>query len=131
MNFRSANRDVVSALRTARSRAISEKKQYGLFFDDVSATYTFFEGTGSDPDSFEPYSDDIISVDTLCINKGDFLNVFWTLELTSPSIIFNSNGSATSGGILWTIAMTEELTGVARIEILAATGRVSTDTYTW
>lgn len=131
MNFRSANRDVVSSLRMARSRAISEKKGYGLFFDDANATITFYEKVGSDPTTFESGTDVLISVDTFQLNSGDYFDMLWTEELTSPYIVFSSNGSASSGGNLWTICLTDELTGVARIEILAATGRISTDTYTW
>lgn len=130
MNFRSANRDIVSALRTARSRAISEKKEFGVFFDKETATYTLFEETGTDPTAYES-SDTPISVDTFTLTSASSTDCLLTDALSNPAIIFSSNGSASAGGMLITGSDTGDIVAWSRIEILAATGRIATETYIW
>jgi len=38
VKFRSANRDIVSTMRLARSLAVSDKHQYGVYFDGDAAS---------------------------------------------------------------------------------------------
>ncbi len=128
MEFRSVNRDVVSTLRLARSHAISEKNSFGVYFNAGSLTATFFEKLGSTMDAYEDGTDRVVKIDTLGGIPGACLDHFGD-SFTNNAVIFDPDGSANVGGDLWTIELTEDIVGVAIINILPATGRVSSETY--
>ncbi len=133
MQFRSANRDIVSALRMARSQAISQHSAFGIYFDYGALTMTLFEKKGTDMDSYEPAWDDVVRVDTLGGTDGKFLDYIITSLDDSPtesSIVFESDGSATAGGDIFTIELTDAMVGVAHINVLPSTGRVTLEN-TW
>jgi len=130
IEFRSTTRDVVSLVRYARSEAISKKDRYGVYFDYGGRTATFFVDIGSDPTAFEPYSDSVVKVDSLGDKNGSYLDYVVT-TLANNVVIFSPNGSASSGGSIYTVVMTENIVGVADINILQSTGRVKHDTYIW
>ncbi len=130
MEFRSVNRDVVSTLRLARSNAISEKNEYGVYFNSGNLTATFFEKLGTAMDVYEDGTDRIVKIDTLGGVPGACLDGFGA-SFENSTVVFEPDGSANTGGDLWTIELTEDIVGVAIINILPATGRVSSETYVW
>ena len=127
MKFRSVNRDVVSTLRMARSQAISEKNEYGVYFNNGDKTVTFFEKTGNVMDEYEDGLDRVVKVDTVGDAPGASIDLIGT-TLVNNVILFEPDGSATVGGIVFTVDMTEHTVGIAVISILPATGRVSIET---
>lgn len=133
VNFRSANRDISSTMRKARSRAISEKQPYGVYFStgyhmygDPSAaamTYTLFKDKVDLAENSFATGDSVISVDTL---PFDFTML--ATDITTNAIIFKPNGSAsfTGAGNIFTMAATENLVALVTHNVLASTGRVKT-----
>ena len=130
MEFRSTNRDVVNTLRMARSSAISEKNGYGVYFNSSDFTATLFEKVGTFDSLYEAGTDRIVRVDTLGGAPGTCIDAIGT-NLTNNVVVFESDGSATTGGALYTITLTDNVVGVAVIRILPATGRVSNETWIW
>jgi len=130
MKFRSANRDVISDLRLARSSAVSEKNDFGVYFDNGNKTVTLFEKLGNFNDMYEAGTDRIVKVDTVGNTAGGIIDAIGT-SLANSAVVFEPDGSATTGGVLYTITMTEDIVGYSIISILPATGRVSSETYIW
>ncbi|UCG62122.1 MAG: prepilin-type N-terminal cleavage/methylation domain-containing protein [Candidatus Zixiibacteriota bacterium] len=128
--FRSTTRDIVSTLRDARSRAISEKQNFGVYFHPYPATVTFFVEEGTNPTALDVL-DSVITIDTLCNETGSYFNFIWDLELSSPSfpITFSPDGSASNGGDIWILASSETSVGLTELHILSATGRITVDSY--
>ncbi|MEE8578251.1 MAG: GspH/FimT family pseudopilin, partial [candidate division Zixibacteria bacterium] len=130
MEFRSVNRDVISTLRLARSQAISEKNEYGVYFNAGNLTATFFEKLGTTMNAYEDGTDRVVKIDTLGGVPGACLDGFGATFVNS-AVIFDPDGSANVGGTLWTVDLTESHVGVGIISILPATGRISIETYIW
>jgi len=121
IHFRSANRDIVSTMRLARSNAITDKEQYGVYFDPESMAVLFFKDISS-PGSFTyDAGDSIMRADTLPAEI-----TYLGTGLTGGAIIFVPNGSArfTGGGNIITMATTESLVAVQVHNVLASTGRI-------
>jgi len=119
MEAKSAARDIVSTLRMARSKAISERVQYGIFFDAANRRYIFFKDKVN-PASllYEPIAgDSAINVDTLDrdINYGG--NTF-----TNTTVVFKTDGGASSSGEMQIVPGSGGFTYT--INVLASTGRV-------
>lgn len=129
IEFRSTTRDVVSMVRYARSEAISKKESCGVYFDYASKTATFFVDVGSDAEDFD-LSDSVVRIDSLGDKNGAYLDYVVT-TFPNDVVVFNPNGSASDGGSIFTVAMTENIVGVADINVLQSTGRVKHDTYIW
>ncbi len=121
IRFRSANHDMVSSLRLARSAAITDKEQFGVYFDPNTRLVTLFRDIVS-PTSFQFNSgDSVIRVDTLP-PEVNFLGT----DLSGDVIVFRPNGSAqfTGGGNVVLLATTENMVAISAHNILASTGRV-------
>lgn len=122
IKFRSANRDIISTIRLARSQAIVEKKNIGVNFDNMGNTITLFEK--NDPytvlELFEE-ADEVIRVDTM---PGQYAYV-WT-DILNYSIVFRPTGQAvfSGGGNIYTLAQSDNVVSVYMINVLASTGRV-------
>ncbi len=124
MEFKSANKDMTSTLRLARSLAISNKEVFGVNFNSDTKIVSLFK---KDPSSvllntFET-ADSLIRVDSM----GHNFNTL-TTDLTDNTISFRPNGSAifSGGGNIISMATTEDLIGIYQFNILASTGRVKT-----
>jgi len=132
VSFRTSNRGISSTMRKARSKAISEKTPYGIYFvtgaqgsggTGTVLTYTLFEDkVGFDVFSFAA-GDSVISVDTL---PQDF-SLLGT-DIPANCIIFQPNGSAafSGGGNIFALATTPNLVALVTHNVLASTGRVKT-----
>jgi prepilin-type N-terminal cleavage/methylation domain-containing protein len=130
LRFRSANRDILNALRLARSQAITEKTPFGVHFDFWGGTVTIFEDSIVDVTS--PYVFDENDPVFRTIDLPDEIEYLMT-DVENNVITFNPNGAAAftgqgnischgyspSGGLLESFH-----------NVLPATGRIrSYDTY--
>ena len=121
IKFRSANREITSSLRVARSKAVSTKEQHGVFFDGGGLTWTLFKDKVNTGAMVYEAGDSIIRVDTLPV-EFNFLSV----DNPSGTIMFRPNGSTSSTANIVTMASTPDLVGIHQHNILAATGRIET-----
>lgn len=114
IEFRGATQELVSTLREARSRAITEKEQYSVGFDYSNGSYTLFK---------EGITQDIL-VRTEKI-PGGMPSV--SQSFTGP-LVFSQDGSANSSGQIFVFSYDDDgasySTSYATIDILASTGRI-------
>jgi len=126
MGARSANRDLNSVLKLARSTAISDKQPTGVYFDADNHTYTIFK------DFINTGGQDFVSGDSAI--RTDSLPPDFSLLLTDVEndvIIFRPNGSAkfVGRGNIFTYVATDNINSLASHNILASTGRVQSNSY--
>lgn len=126
MNFRSANQDMQSMMKLGRSMAITEKNQYGLFFDTQDRTITLFKDLVNTASLDYVTGDSLIRVDTL---PHEF--TYMSTAMTDNIMAFRPNGSCTfdGTGYIMTIASGERLVAINEATILASTGRVAMDAH--
>jgi len=124
MKFQSAVRDLESSLRTARSNSISQKGQFGVYFDPSALTVTLFEDKINTSGYDFVTGDSVLSVDSLPVQ-------FQTLatDVLGNVILFRSNGSAwfNGGGNIVSLCSTSDVVGMSLTSILASTGRINSD----
>lgn len=128
MDFKSSVREMTSSLRMARSLAISKKGQYGIYFDPSKMTVTLFEDLVNIATPDFVAGDSVINIDTL---SQDFTSL--ATDVTNNVILFRSNGSAnfTGTGNIISLATTSNMVAISQTNILASTGRVSTDVWVY
>jgi Tfp pilus assembly protein FimT len=121
--FRAADKDLNSTLRVARSKAITDKEQYGVFCNGNAKTVTLFKDK-INPTVFTYESgDSVIRVDTL---PSDY--TYLGTDVANDAIFFERNGSAhfSGAGNIVTVAATPSVVAVSIHNVLASTGRIST-----
>lgn len=122
MKFRSANRDLMSSMKLARSQSIADKKYVGIYFDADGNTTTIFEKDTSYTalNMFEE-SDHVLRVDTM---PGQYA-FLWT-DMTNNALTFRPTGQAVfeGGGNIVTLSYNESMLGIYQINVLKSTGRV-------
>lgn len=126
MEVRGANRDLTSALKLARSMAITDKEPYGVFLDNEAKSFTIFKDIVNPTTPAFENGDTAIRVDTFPEQ------MFWIgSDVDNDVIVFRPNGSANfvGGGNFWTIAYTEHVSGLGVNNVLGATGRTAQTTY--
>ena len=125
-SFKSGNRAIVSALKTARSMAVSTKEPHGVHFTDNSGIVTVFKNSSGPSGLSFDGGDSTVTVDTL---PHEFEYVFTDFE--NGVIIFQANGSADFEGYgqILTMAETEGMTASYYTTVLASTGKVETQSY--
>lgn len=121
IKFRSADRDIISTLRLARSMAITDKEQYGVHFDGNALMITLFKDLMNPGSVVFETGDSVVRVDTL---PPEF-NYLGT-DMSNNVLVFQPNGSAnfTGGGNIVAMASTEVLIGIQSHNVLASTGRI-------
>ncbi len=120
LETKSTARDIVSTLRLARSKAVSERAQYGIFFNTGARQYTYFKDKVS-PGllQYDPGvgGDSVIAQHALDADVNYVSNSF-----TNTTVIFKTDGGASSSGDL---KLTPASGGFTyNINVLASTGRV-------
>jgi prepilin-type N-terminal cleavage/methylation domain-containing protein len=117
LEFKSASRDVVSDLRLARSLAIAQRTQIGLYFNSSQRQYSIFKDIAN-PDAFTfEAGDSLIRTVTLDQNLS-----IPSCSFTNYTIVFKPDGSASStGGVVVGYSQGSDL---ANVNVLASTGRV-------
>ncbi|MEW5994112.1 MAG: prepilin-type N-terminal cleavage/methylation domain-containing protein [Candidatus Zixiibacteriota bacterium] len=121
LSIRSADRNIISTVRLARSTAIATKEPHGVYFDGNALSITLFKDVAN-PSAFvfEP-GDSVIRTDTLPV-EFNFLGT----DMTNDVLVFRPNGSAafTGGGNISAMATTEKVVGILNHNVLASTGRI-------
>lgn len=119
MKLKNDAREKVNYLRQARSRAIAENSQYGVFFDLYGNRMHFFKDTDSPEWSYYAEGADSL-IENPVSNESNVS--YGTCSLMGNTVIFYPNGSAsTSGSIeLYDIESGNSYT----INVLASTGRI-------
>ncbi len=117
LEFKSASRDVVSDLRLARSLAIAQRTQFGLYFNSVQDQYIIFKDLVN-PDAFTfEAGDSVIRIVTLDQNLS-----ISSCSFTNYAIIFKPDGSASTTGDV--VVGYNQGGDLANVNVLASTGRV-------
>lgn len=117
LEAKSTARDIVSTMRTARSKAISERMQYGVCFDPGNRCYTFFKDKVTPTNYQFEVGDSIIHRDTLDLDVLYGGNTF-----TNTTVVFKTDGSASSSGDMQILPGSGGFT--YNINVLASTGRI-------
>jgi len=120
LRLKTAGRDVVSSLRLARSSAVSQRDQFGVYFDLNSRQYVLFKDLAN-PGSFtyDAGSDSDMVTKTLPARVN-----FGNNSFSNSAVIFRSNGSASSSGSVELYSSEEEYFGSFTVDVLSSTGRV-------
>ncbi len=128
MKLKAAARDIGSDFRLARSKAISTKEQYGLYFDQSTRTITiFYDKTNPTAYKFES-TDSVVAVDTL---PKEY--TYLATDCTNNVIAFKPSGAAafSGGGNMTTIATSSDAICIGVANVLASTGRVTNNIYVY
>jgi Tfp pilus assembly protein FimT len=119
LRLKTAGRDIVSSLRLARANAVSQRDQFGVYFNLNSGEYVLFKDLAN-PGSFT-YD---IGSDSDMVTKTLPARVNFGYDSFSNSVvIFRPNGSASSSGLL-ELCSHEDYYGSYTVDVLGSTGRV-------
>lgn len=125
LKLKTAGRDIVSLLRLARSNAVSQNDQFGVYFDYNSNQYILFHDLAN-PSSYtyDLHGDSIIVINTLpeTIHLG-------YVSFPGFCAIFKPNGSAANSGVVSVYSYSGEdygegYFGYMTADVLGSTGRV-------
>ena len=117
LKFKNKSRDIVSDLRLARSDAIAQRGQFGLYFDYSQNGYIVFK------DQINPslFTYDIGDSVIKTVSLGQDVSLYYS-TFSNNTIVFKPDGSASfSGNVTISNGEGEEQ---AAIDVLASTGRV-------
>ncbi|MCK4224838.1 MAG: GspH/FimT family pseudopilin [candidate division Zixibacteria bacterium] len=119
LKLKTAGRDIVSSLRLARSSAVSQKDQFGVYFDYNSNQYVLFHDVAN-PSSFT-YD---LGSDSVIVTKDLPGNVnLGYISFPNLTVVFKPNGSASYSGNVG-IYCYGEYSGYLAVDVLGSTGRV-------
>ena len=126
IKVKSGNRDLISVFRMARSYAIADKEQYGLYIDSENRLVTLFKDITNPELLMLESADSVIRVDTLP-REFNYIDT----DCNNNVIAFKPNGSAdfVGGGNVYAMATTENVCSIFTNNILASTGRISSESY--
>ncbi|MCK4223854.1 MAG: GspH/FimT family pseudopilin [candidate division Zixibacteria bacterium] len=117
LKFKNKSRDIVSDMRLARSDAISQRVQFGLFFNFIQDEYIVFKDQVN-PDLFTyEFGDSVIKT----ISLGRDISMYYC-SFSNFAIVFKPDGSASSSGNV--TIKNNQGSDLAEIDVLASTGRV-------
>lgn len=117
LRVKAAARDVVSQLRLARSKAVSERRPYGVAFNLSGKTLRLFADTNDPASQSYSASDSSLDLDTLSKDIG--LN---SCTYANNCVVFSSTGAASTSGDLQVV--TGDGSIIMSVNVLASTGRV-------
>ena len=118
MQARTANRELSSSMRLARSMSVSDKDQYGVSVSTARREVTLFKNSDTpDEAEFNP-GDSIIRVDSL--------PAIFTYVAGDTAFVFQPNGSVRypSHGYLLTMTQSNDVVSYTLHNVIAATGRI-------
>jgi hypothetical protein len=121
LKMKTAGRDVVSAMRLARSSAVSQKDQFGVYFDYETNQYTVFHDLANPASFTYDYGQDSV------IATGEFPGHVHLGYVSFPAfcVVFRPNGSASnSGNVILYSYSEEQYLGFMTVDVLGSTGRV-------
>jgi len=110
-------RDVASAFRLARMRAVAEGIQYGVYIDDgrIPAQFVYFVDENLD-EIYNPGADEVIYAREL-YSRTQFREVTFTDDVA----IFKTDGSSNGG---WLSMGLPQRSDSVTVDVLPSTGRV-------
>jgi len=117
LRVKSAARDVVSQLRLARSKAVAERRPYGVSFNLGNRSMITFADTNDPASQSYSVSDSLLNADTL--SNDIALN---SCTYANNCVVFSSTGAASTSGDLQVV--TGDGSIIMSINVLASTGRV-------
>jgi Tfp pilus assembly protein FimT len=124
MKFDNEGRGIVSALRYARSAAITLQKPIGVYFDiNGKKTKTFLDRVSVGSDIFE-LGDSLLRSDSLDASVSYFNATF-----AGQTVVFQPDGTASAGGFIVAHASTDAGPRSFTIGVTAGSGRVRLDYY--
>ena len=119
LKLKTAGRDVVSALRLARSSAVSQKDQFGVYFDySLGQDVVFQDLTNPSSFTYDLGSDSVIVTKELPGNVN-----FGYISFPNLAVVFKPNGSASNSGNVGVYCYGEYY-GHLAVNVLGSTGRV-------
>jgi type IV fimbrial biogenesis protein FimT len=124
MKFDNEGRDIVSALRYARSAAITLQQPIGVYFDiNGKKTRTFLDRVSVGSNIFET-GDSLLRSDSLEASVSYFNATF-----SGQTVVFQPDGTASAGGYVVAHASTDVGSRSFTIGVTAGSGRVRLDYY--
>lgn len=117
LKARAEARNALNLMRTARSRAISENRQYGVYFNINGRTYVLFKDTVSPSSATYNVGDSLMS-NPISVDPNV---VYTSCTLTGNCVVFLASGAASQSGTL-TLNTTDGSRAYS-ISVLAATGK--------
>jgi type IV fimbrial biogenesis protein FimT len=126
MKFDNEGRDIVSALRYARSAAITLQQPIGVYFDtndDQKKAQVFLDRVSVGTNSFEP-GDSLLRSYDLPASVSYFNATF-----TGQTVVFQPDGTASAGGFVVAHASSDAGPRSFTIGVTAGSGRVRLDFY--
>jgi prepilin-type N-terminal cleavage/methylation domain-containing protein len=117
LRVKAAARDVVSQLRLARSKAVAERRPFGVAFNVGNGSVITFADTDDPGSQSYSVSDSVIRTDT--VSQDVALN---SCTYANNCVVFNSTGAASTSGDLQVV--TGDGSIIMSINVLASTGRV-------
>jgi Tfp pilus assembly protein FimT len=119
LRLRSADRDITSTFRLARSKAISEKAPFGVYYDPERKVITLFKDIVNPSSYVYEDGDEVVKVDTL---PSGFTSISSTSD--DNVVVYLPNGAANASTKFWVRANTSSGVLIYEHDILAATGRI-------
>lgn len=119
LKLKTAGRDIVSSLRLARASAVSQRSQFGVYFDLYSGQYILFKDLAN-PGSFtyDAGADSDMVTKTLPGTVS-----FGYASFPNFVAIFKPNGSASSSGAVFLYSC-QDYYSTLGVDVLGSTGRV-------
>jgi Tfp pilus assembly protein FimT len=119
LRLKTEARDIISSLRLARSNAVSQRSQFGVYFDLNSRQYVLFKDlTNLGSFTYDAGADSDMVTKTLPGRVN-----FGYSSFPNFTVIFKPDGSASSSGLV-ELCSYEDYYGSFTIDVLGSTGRV-------
>ncbi|KPJ63882.1 hypothetical protein AMJ44_13770 [candidate division WOR-1 bacterium DG_54_3] len=119
LKLKTAGRDIVSSLRLARASAVSQRTQFGVYFDMESGQYILFKDLAN-PGSFTYDAGADSDMVTKTLPRD--VNLAYA-SFPNFVAIFRPNGSASSSGAVLLYSR-EDYERPLSVDVLGSTGRV-------
>jgi prepilin-type N-terminal cleavage/methylation domain-containing protein len=124
MKFNNFGSSLVSALRQARSTAVSTQRPYGVFFNiDASKVITFCDMTDIGANTYS-VGDSIARVDTIDV-KLDYLGT----SFPNQTVVFNPDGTASMTGDIFCYGSAAANYQTFSVSVTAGSGRARLEQY--
>jgi len=117
LRAKTAVRAAVSALREARSLAITEKTRFGVYFDSNNKNFVLFADMVNAGAGTYDTGDSVVTRTDLGSNVA-----LGSTTLPGSTVVFDMNGSASQSGTVTFTTSDSQLSYT--VDILAATGRI-------
>jgi len=117
LKLKTSGRDIISSLRLARSYAVTQKYQFGVYFDPENSQYVLFKDK-SNPGSYTYDGNDSAMQTQILPQNVDFSYS----SFSNNVVIFKTNGSASATGSV--DLRSEGVYDHITVDVLASTGRV-------